>query len=162
MGGISGSRSLRSTSQTTTKDRPSPQQLYNTVHREILNATEPTHLSYENVDTHTGLLVVYSLEESSKVENIRPRLSYNSSAQILDVDLLPTFTHDCHTKWLVKGFHRMESSSFLTPAEYDQLKFSSGITFKSFQAPYASPFKQPDSFFQVQGKYLPTIVVESG
>ncbi|KAG5300713.1 hypothetical protein I7I48_00505 [Histoplasma ohiense] len=67
-----------------------------------------------------------------------------------------------HTKWLIKEFHRMESSTFLTPAEYDQLTLSSGTTFRSFQAPYTSSLKQSDWFFQVQGQYLPTIVVESG
>lgn len=34
--------------------------------------------------------------------------------------------------------------------------------FRPFQAPHTSSLKQPDSFFQVQGQYLPTIVGESG
>ncbi|OJD16585.1 hypothetical protein AJ78_03276 [Emergomyces pasteurianus Ep9510] len=161
MGDISSSRSLRSTSRAT-ESKLSAQQLYNTVYREILNATGPTHLTYENVETQTGSLVFDSLEESSKIENIRPRLSYNSFTQILDVYVMPTFIHDCQTMWLIKEFHRMESSTFLTPAEYDQLTLSSGTTFRSFQAPYTSSLKQPDSFFQVQGQYLPTIVAESG
>lgn len=46
-----------------------------------------------------------------------------------------------------------------------QIKLDSNTehsAFRSFQAPYTSSLKQPDSFFQVQGQYLPTIVIKSG
>lgn len=73
MGDNSGDRYLRSRNQTTSKDKPSAQQLFNVVRRAILNATEPTHLTYDNVDADAGSLIIESLDNCAEIENISPR-----------------------------------------------------------------------------------------
>jgi hypothetical protein len=109
-------------------------------------------------------------------------LNYNAFTQTLDINVMSTFTPNCHHKWLVKEFLRMHSSGFLSSLDFERLDIvgTSSMSlsnptfsvllvsktipsaFKSFQGPYASSVKEPDTHFEVKGQQLPSIVVESG
>lgn len=55
------------------EQKPSAQQLFNTISQAILAATEPTYLTYEHVDASAGSLIVDSLDQTGEIERINPR-----------------------------------------------------------------------------------------
>jgi hypothetical protein len=60
-------------STTKEKQKPSAQQLYNEIRREIIEANNHRFLSYEGVEPDIGSLVTESLDQDKAVEAAAPR-----------------------------------------------------------------------------------------
>ncbi|PGH27937.1 hypothetical protein AJ80_00191 [Polytolypa hystricis UAMH7299] len=158
MGDTPGPREgLRSGSGVEDIQKPSAQQFH-----AILTAHQEAHFTYENVDESVGPLVFAFLDETPAIEAACARFGYNSYTKTFDVDVIPTFTHDCHQVWLNEEVPQMSDSQFITPAERLQLRRSTGSSFREFQGPYAASEKQPDMSIVPDGQHLPSVVVESG
>lgn len=141
--------------QHTSEDKPSAQKLLNTINRDIQKAEEPIFLTYNDIDPSAGSLIIESLDQTGAIENILPRyvvnevstptllcclsipanheyflkrLSYNSLTQTLTANVLPTFIHDCHQRWLTKEFTRMVTSGFLTASEHKRIDLTTGTS----------------------------------
>ncbi|KAK2795256.1 hypothetical protein FQN52_006186 [Onygenales sp. PD_12] len=145
-----------------TNEAPSAQQLFGTIKHDILAAHQEAHFTYEDVDLATGPSLLASLEQAPTIEAVCPRLSFNSYTKTLDIDVMHTFTRDCHQAWLNEEVARMGDSLFITPAERSLLDRSTGTTFRGFQDPYAASENQPDMSIVHHGHYFPSVVIESG
>ncbi|OAX78619.1 hypothetical protein ACJ72_07069 [Emergomyces africanus] len=153
-------RSLRS--NTSLSEEPTAQRLFNTIRNSILDTKHSIDLTFQNIASASGSLVVASLAEDPDIERALPRLSYNSVTRVLTARIMPTHVHDCHQEWLCSELGQMRMGGFLSPAEAKLIKFRVGTTFERFSTPYLSSAKEPDSCFLPDMLPLPTIVVESG
>ncbi|EFR01840.1 hypothetical protein MGYG_04839 [Nannizzia gypsea CBS 118893] len=138
-----------------------PQKLFSTIRKEILEATEHKELVYEDIPEETGTLVVDSLDQDPDIENSCPRVGYNSLTRTIDITIMPTFVHDASHSWFTRELFSMYRSGFLTETEQDSISFFSNPTFKGFQPPYAASRKEPDHALLPDDQEFPSLVFES-
>ncbi|OJD11519.1 hypothetical protein AJ78_07733 [Emergomyces pasteurianus Ep9510] len=153
----------------------SPQELFNSIKKTILDSSESADLSYESIPPPAGLQLATSFREDPDIEGALPRsvfaftttissnfVSYNSHTQTLTVRVKPTRVHDAHQPWLDHEMLDMVVSGFLSVAEKKFLKRLVGTTFQGFVASYEASSKEPDTCILPDAQPLPTVVFETG
>ncbi|OAX79102.1 hypothetical protein ACJ72_06584 [Emergomyces africanus] len=161
MGNVKPARELRSNTLLPAQ-AATPQQLFNSIRKTILDTSESTDLSYESIPPPVGLQLATSFCEDPEIERAHPRISYNSHTQTLTVRIMPTRIHDAHQPWLDDEMLNMVSSGFLSVPEKHFLKRLVGTTFQGFVAPYGASSKEPDTCILPDAQHLPTLIFETG
>ncbi|EFQ99778.1 hypothetical protein MGYG_02791 [Nannizzia gypsea CBS 118893] len=161
-GELPPARLLRSNAPPSTLT-PTPQQLFNTVRRAILESHKFNDLSFENISADCGQLVTTSLSEDPDVENACPRISYNSHTKTLDIRVMPTLTHDIHQPWIVMEMSRMVSTGFVTQQESDSVRFLVGTSILSRVSGPVCRFIERARYMHLsESQSLPSLVIETG
>jgi len=139
-----------------------PEDLFAHVRNQIINATHPKHLVYEDVNHTWGTRIVDSLAELHEVERRSARLGYNTVTKVLSATIIPTEVHDSHHEWIRRGISDWKDAGLLTPAENYNTKLKVGTSIRDFTGPYQNSRKDPDLLLRPDNQKMPSVVIESG
>ncbi|RDW74402.1 uncharacterized protein DSM5745_07064 [Aspergillus mulundensis] len=128
----------------------------------ILASAESAELAFENIHPTVGSAVYDALLEDPDIENLAPRMTYNSSSNTSSARVMPVRVLDVPQAWLAKELRAMCMANFLSGPESNHFDSFVGTSFQDFVAPYAGSRKHPDWALIPNADALPSIVAESG
>ncbi|KAL4787968.1 hypothetical protein BJX76DRAFT_317441 [Aspergillus varians] len=125
----------------------------------ILASTDSQYLVFDAIPPSIGPAVFDDLLEDPDIENLMPRMTYNSHENIVTACIMPTKIHDVPQMWLSKELTEMRVVNFLSPNEYRHLDSVVGTALKRLRGPIRGLL--PGALIP-NTDHLPSIIVESG
>ncbi|KAJ5186482.1 hypothetical protein N7449_011246 [Penicillium cf. viridicatum] len=95
-------------------------------------------------------------------EVVSARKTYDSTTDVLRVLTMPTAIHNCIQPWLYNQLFNWGITGAIKRYEEEMIHGESGTTLQFPSGPYRTSRKEPDFFFMIRGRLLPTVAVESG
>ncbi|BCS17827.1 uncharacterized protein APUU_10655A [Aspergillus puulaauensis] len=128
----------------------------------ILASTKNTELTFNNVPPSIGSAVFDALSEDHSIENLIPRMTYNSHTNTFTARVMLTRIDDVPQMWLSLEASTMQATGFLSLDERQHLLTVVGTTFDGFAFPYEGSRKEPDWAIMPNTDTLPSVAAESG
>ncbi|OJJ04739.1 hypothetical protein ASPVEDRAFT_86122 [Aspergillus versicolor CBS 583.65] len=154
-------RALRSNT-TLPNATSSPYRTFSEIRTAILASTDNAELTFSNIPPSIGPSVFDALSEDHSIENLTPRMNYNSLTHTFTARVIPTRIHDVPQMWLSLEMRIMQVSGFLSQEEGQHLLTVVGTTFEGFAYPYVGSRKEPDWAILPNSDTLPSVAAESG
>ncbi|KAL2830916.1 hypothetical protein BDW59DRAFT_158349 [Aspergillus cavernicola] len=155
------SRALRSNTSLPTPPLSAPK-ILNNIRTTLLSQTESTNILFTDIPEDIGRQVFDELCEDGIIEQLAPRLGYDSVTKVFNAKVMPSFIHDVPQGWMVHEFALMCRANFLTLDEQWHLHPYVDTTFQTFTAPYTQSRKQPDWALVPRTDRMLSIVFENG
>ncbi|KAJ9191511.1 hypothetical protein DTO164E3_6896 [Paecilomyces variotii] len=137
----------------------SPEDLYKHALRILSTVTSHEELIYKHILPAWAQTILDQLDD--RFEGTF-RKNYNVITSTIWIRIMPTELHDCHQNWINAQKFRWYRTGQITAHEYEYLRVMVGTTIPFIHGPYARSRKEPDLLLRVDGRRLPSLVVESG